>query len=333
MKTVEVPAPEVGLRPPTRPGFFRVGWATFSGYVFALAVLVPVGILAYFLGIDAVDFGGVNPRGAFYRFDAWSYLAEACVGVFVTAVTAYMVRLELRRHTDWEVSFGFAFVVILLTGYAPAAALTPLYGATALVSLCLATVAVWLRCEPGGAEPMAVLAAVPQRHRRRVVIGLAVAVPLMAAYALAYGATHPLRYDGSVGFMPNGTAVRDGSGPPRYERDPGAVERYVFPIENLGPSDPKDLALLAVEGNPVFQVQTVGFGGSGANPHPPAALKPLDQLELPTRATRYVVLEFRQGPTCVGSTAELDAVRLRYAVLGGTFEERMPLADPPTIRC
>jgi hypothetical protein len=35
----------------------------------------------------------------------------------------------------------------------------------------------------------------------------------------------------------------------------------------------------------------------------------------------------------VGSQAQLDAVRLSFTVLGGTFEERIPLADPPTIRC
>ena len=40
---------------------------------------------------------------------------------------------------------------------------------------------------------MALLGTVPKRYRRVAVIALGVAVPAMAVYALAYGATHPLR--------------------------------------------------------------------------------------------------------------------------------------------
>jgi hypothetical protein len=331
MRTVEAPPAGVELKPPVRPGLLRVGWATFSGYVWALVFLVPVGIAAYFLGIDALGLSDSGGRGVFYRFDVWSYLAEACVGVFVTAVTAYLVRYQLHRITGWEVSYGFAFAVILITGYAPAAALTPLYGATALISLAIATVLLRWRCEPAGAEPMALLSAIPQRHRRRVAIAIACAVPAMALYALAYGATHPLRWDGSVGFAPNGTSDRGGDdAPPTYDRDPGAIERYVLPIRNLGRFGVDDLQLVAIEGNPVFQLQSARIAGGGITPWINA---PLDASELPAGDTRDVVVEFRQGPTCVGQRAQLDAVRLSYSVLGGSFVERVPLGEPPTIPC
>jgi hypothetical protein len=305
--------------------------------VWALVLLFPVGIVAYLLGIDALGLADSDGRGAFYRFDVWSYAAEACVGVFVTAVTAYFVRSQLIRITKWEVSYRFAFAVILVTGYAPAAALTPLYGATGLASLAVTALALRWRCEPAGGEPMALLSWVPSPHRRRVAIGLAIAVPALACYALAYGATHPLRWDGSVAFSPNGTAR--GNDPPRYQRDPGALERYVFPIRNLGRFEVGDLTLTAVEGNPAFQLESAGTIGNGRTswarapwaPHRP--LNPLDDVQLPAGATRYIVLEFRQGPTCVGRDARLNAVRFSFSVLGGTFEERMPLADQPTIRC
>jgi hypothetical protein len=337
MRTVEAPSAGVELKPPVRPGILRVGWATFTGYLWALLFLLPVGIAAYLLGIDALGLSDSTGRGVFYRFDVWSYLAEACVGVFVTGVTAFSVRHQLIRNTGWEVPFGFAFAVIFLTGYAPAAALTPLYGATALVSLLIATIALRWRCEPSGAEPMGFLSGVPTRHRRRVATALAIGVPAMACYALAYGATHPLRWDGSVAFSPNGTA--QGDDPPRYQRDPGAIERYVFPVQNLGRLDVDDMALTAVEGNPVFQLESAGVIGAGRTswgrapwaPHRP--LNPLSDVQFPAGATRYIVLEFRQGPTCVGRIAQLEAVRLRFSVLGGSFVELIPLDEPPTIRC
>ncbi len=334
MRTVEAPSAGVQLKPPVRPGLLRVGWATFSGYVWALVFLVPVGIGAYLLGIDALGLSDSNGRGAFYRFDAWSYLAEACVGIFVTAVTAYLVRYQLTRITGWEVSYGFAFAVIFLTGYAPAAALTPLYGATALVSLAVAAVLLRWRSEPAGAEPMALLSAIPRRHRRPVAIAIAIGLPVMACYALAYGATHPLRWDGSVSLAANGTADRGGNvEAPTYERDPGAIERYVFPVQNLGRFTVDDLGLVAIEGNPVFQLQFAGIGGRGTDFWGSGPLSPLNEAELSAGETRYLALGFRQGPTCVGRRAQLDAVRLSFSVLGGRFVERVPLDKPPTIAC
>jgi hypothetical protein len=135
-----------------RPGYLRVGWATFVGYVYALLLLVPIGIAVSFLGIDTFGAGSVG-RGLFYRFDGWSILAEACAGILVTGLTAFMVRYQLHRSTGWEVTFGFAFVTLFLAGYAPVAALTPLYGATAFVSLVVATIVLRWRAAPAGAEP------------------------------------------------------------------------------------------------------------------------------------------------------------------------------------
>jgi hypothetical protein len=316
-----------------------VAWATFSGYVWALVLLIPVAIGVHFLGIGVWPGSDSLDRGVFYRADAWSFLAEACVGILITAVTALLVRSELRRQTDWEVPIGFTFVILFLTGYAPAAALTPLYGATAVVSLIVATIVLRWRAEPAGAEPMPILGAVPRRHRRGVAMAALVAAPAMVLYVLAYGVTHPIHWNGSVGFGISGTGDRQSDGRATYARDPGAIERYVFPIENLGPFEVDHIAVTGLQGSPVFQLEDAGTFGGGTSAHwpfgrgPHSPLTPLHELTLGPQSDRYLVLELRQGPICPGPVAQLDSVSLRYSVLGGTFDERMPLDGAPTIRC
>jgi hypothetical protein len=319
-----------GISPPVKPSVWRVGWAAFLGYLFTFLGGLPLVFLTLAVGIDVL---GGEGRGAFERYDVWSWLAEACVGLFATVFTAWAVAWQLRERTGWEVPLSFTFLTLLLTGYAPLLALTPFYWAAAPVSLVAATLILRWRCEPAGAEPRALLSVVPRRYRRQAVIALGVSLPLIAGYALAYGTTHPLHWDGSVGFSPNGTAITHASDPPRYQRDPGAIERYVFGVKNIGRFDVDDVTLTAVEGDPVFQLEFAGLRGAGRTPWVRGALNPLSEVRLPARETRYLVLEFRQGRTCVGPTAQLDAVRLRFSVLGGAFEERLPLLDPPTIRC
>ena len=218
MSVTQSAPPEVGIEPVVRPGFLRVGWATFSGYVFALVLLIPAAIGVHFLGIGVFGSDSLD-RGVFYRSDAWSFLAEACVGILVTALTAILVRNELRRQTNWEVPIGFTFVTLFLTGYAPAAALTPLYGATAVVSLIVATIVLRWRAQPAGAEPMPILGAVPRRHRRGVAIAVLVAAPAMVLYVIGYGVTHPIHWDGSVGIGTSGTGDWKGDLRPRPGRD------------------------------------------------------------------------------------------------------------------
>ena len=82
-----------------------------------------------------------------------------------------------------------------------------------------------------------------------------------------------------------------------------------------------------------MRLERIGIVGNGESSVGRGALRPLGELELPARETRYLVVEFRQGRECARPTAQLDAVRLRFGVLGGTFDERVPLADKPTIRC
>jgi len=232
--------PGTGISPPARPSVWRVGWATFVGYFITVVLGRVVAIPLSDLGISAFD---TASRGLFLRYDVWSWLAEACAGLLATWMTAFFVSDSLRRVTGWEVPFGFAFLTLLLTGYAPLLAITPLYAATAPVSLIAATLILHWRAEPAGAEPLRALGAVPRRYRRRVVIGLAVAGPLMFGYVVAYGATHPLRQTGDT---PGGKVWRF---------EPGKLHRYELYIENPGPFEATDFSIVSVEGSPALQLE------------------------------------------------------------------------------
>jgi hypothetical protein len=296
----------VGISPPTRPSVWRVGWATFVGYFQAIVFGLPIAFGLLALGIDV--FNGES-RGVFLRYDVWSWLAEACVGLLATWFTAWLISDSLRHRTGWEVPFSFAFFTLLLTGYAPLLALTPLYGATAPVSLAAATLILRWRAAPAGAEPLKTLGAVPRRYRRTVAIGLAVAAPLMLGYVVAYGTTHPLR------------AETYGASPTKpWTFHPGQLKRHQLYIDKLGPFAVTDFSIVGVEGSPALQLERV--------------VSPLGDYR-PSGAgdTRPITLELRQGKLCPAGIGKLTALRVRYTVLDGRHEQRIPLENPPAVRC
>ena len=306
MSPVLTETPGTGIAPPEKPSRWQIGLSTFAGYlVAALTLLLVVGLPV----IGLIGFPNVEGRGLFHVYDGWSLAAEACAGLLLTSATAWAVARQIRISTDWEVPFGFTFLTLLVTGYAPALALTPFFWATAPVSLLLATWILHWRCEPGGAEPMKTLGRVPRRYRRRVAIGLAVTVPLMLGYVLFYAAGHPLTAEG-------------GRGAKTYAHEPGELLRYELQVHNHGTADVTDIALVRVEGSPVLQLERAG-------------LRPLDRVTLDGGSFgEPIELEMRQGRFCPESHATLDAVWLEYTVRGMRHEQRVPLAgDAPVVRC
>jgi hypothetical protein len=318
--------PGTGVSPPERPSIWRVGWATFIGYLITLLIGLPLVIGMVYLGVGVFNGAG---RGIFLRYDFWSWLAEGCVGLIATGLTAFVVRDSLHQRTGWEVPFWFTFATLLLTGYAPLLALTPLYGATAPVSLAAATLILRWRAEPAGAEPRKWLGGVPRRYRRRVAIGLAVGVPLMLGYVLAYGATHPLRTNS---WQPAHKV---------WSFHPGKLHRYDLYLEAGGPFEVTDVSIVGVEGSPVLQLERLGVkakrwtipegrGYVGPPLHPLSADYSPDSTGDDDDA---ITLELREGKVCPTGVAQLDAVRIRYTVLGSRHEQRIPLRRPPQVRC
>ena len=312
--------PSTGISPPSRPSVWGVGWATFVGYLITVVCGLPIALLLFSLGIGLSGDG----RGVFHAYDVWSWLAQGCVGLLATFVTAYFVGDSLRRRTGWEVPFSFAFVTLLLTGYAPLLALTPFYWATAPISLAAATLLLRWRAAPAGSEPFKMLGAVPRRYRRGVVIAIALAGPLMFAYVLAYGATHPL-YAANTGA------------PHTYSYKPGKLVRYDLSLANEGQFAVTNLSIVRVEGSPPLQLERVGIEANSWSvkdiDHPtPPPMRPIGRDYRPGFG-RYFTLELRQGRVCPPGLATLDAVWVRYTVLGTRQEQRIPLERPPGVRC
>ena len=243
MSPTAVAPVEAPPSPPERPGFFSVAWATFLGYLTTALVGLVVVLGSLLAGVPLWG-GPTSPgRGLFYRYDVWSWGAEACVAIIVLAVTAAMVGAQLRARTGWEVGFGTIVLTLFLTGYAPALAITPLYGATGIVSLLLAAFVLRRLARPSGAEPRTLLGQLPPRLRRPVAIAVLAGVPLMCAYVLGYAATHPLRDDWGL----QARTV--------FQREPGAINHYRLEIRNVGRADVSDVALVRTEGSPALQVE------------------------------------------------------------------------------
>ncbi len=76
-----------------------------------------------------------------------------------------------------------------------------------------------------------------------------------------------------------------------------------------------DPVITRVEGSPVLQVER--------------AQARIFTDDIPDDGT----LVLRQGETCPTGLAKLDAVWVRYSVLGMSHEQRIPLAHGPAVRC
>jgi hypothetical protein len=310
--------------PPPRPGFFAVAWATFLGYAATVLLAIPLAIAAWYAGLDLGDRSDSVTRGVFYRYDVWSWGAEACLGLLAVAVTAAIVGSVLRARTAWEVPYGSTFLILLGTGYAPVLALTPLYGATGLLSLALAAILLRWRARPSGAEPTTPLGEVPRRYRRAVAIGVAVAGPLMAAYVLAYAATHPLRFDAQWADSARRVVAHE----------PGKLMRWSFRLEVVGSATVTDLEVLKSEGSPALQLERAGVLDYHWERSVRMPLRPLAGLELDEDDYDDVLtLELRHGTACPPPGGGLDAIWIRYTVLGMEHEQRVPLARGPSVRC
>jgi hypothetical protein len=149
----------------------------------------------------------------------------------------------------------------------------------------------------------------------------------MLAYVVAYGATHPLHFQ--HGFSRGGLIER---------HDPGKLSRYALYLDNNGPATAKDVSIVRVEGTPALQLERVGVearrwtvpeGGPWAPP-----LRPLGGGRVRVGlAEDGITLELRQGRVCPNGVSELEAVWIRYTIYGTRQEQRIPLEEPPAVRC
>jgi len=169
------------------------------------------------------------------------------------------------------------------------------------------------------------LGAVPRRYRRWVAIALCVAGPLMFAYVLAYGTTHPLGLDHEFDTRP-------------HTYKPGKVIRYELFLENGGQFAVSDISIARLEGSPALQLERVGIETRNDCVVPAGhklcwpPLHPLGDYVLRS-GTDPIILKLRQGGLCPPGVAKLDAIWVRYTVLGMRHEQRVALEQPPRVRC
>jgi hypothetical protein len=142
----------------------------------------------------------------------------------------------------------------------------------------------------------------------------------MVAYVLGYAATHPLRFDAQVSHKRV------------YERDPGALERYTFGIVDVGRAAVTDLVVVRSEGSSGLQLDRAGVLANVWRQDERRRLRPLEDLA-PGSFPDRITLELRQGASCPALRGTLDAVWIRYTVLGMRHEQRIPLVDGPSVRC
>jgi hypothetical protein len=325
MSPAAVAPVEAPPAPPERPGYVAVAVAAFLGYLIAGVLALVVVLVVNSAGIGLIHQPG-SGRGLFYRYDAWSWAAEACAAVLIVTVTSLLVGAYLRARTGWEAGFGTIFATLFLAGYAPGLGLTLLYGATGVVSLLVATFVLRRAARPSGAEPRSALGQVPSRFRRPVAIAVAVLFPAMAIYVLFYAATHPLRHG-------SGNAMA-------FDRNPGGLERFPLNLFNDGGATVTDLSIVKLEGSPALQFVRAGvpvrsFSWDGPREPLPHEwpMRPLSGAELGSQADSYIEIELRQGRACPLGRAELDAVWVRYTVHGMRHEQRIPVDGGPFVRC
>jgi len=119
-----------------------------------------------------------------------------------------------------------------------------------------------------------------------------------------YAATHPLRDD------------RDASARTVFKREPGSLNHYSLRIRNAGRAEVTSASLVRTEGSPALGVES-------------ARVEIFDE----DSGDGIGELVLRQGQVCPRGPATLDAVWIRYTVLGMRHEQRIPLVNGPAVRC
>jgi len=95
-----------------------------------------------------------------------------------------------------------------------------------------------------------------------------------------------------------------------------------------------DLAVVKATGSPSLQLERAGTLDIGSPQRDRLPLEPLAGVTLERDDfDNGIALMLRQGSSCPTPVGTLDAVWIRYAVLGMRHEQRIPLVDGPSVRC
>jgi hypothetical protein len=105
-----------------------------------------------------------------------------------------------------------------------------------------------------------------------------------------------------------------------------------FRLENTSSAAVTGMTLVKAEGSPALQLERAGvrpYLGATRGPLAPLADQELEQGDFDDAVT----LVLRHGISCPTPVGRLDAVWIRYTVLGMEHEQRVPLVDGPSVVC
>jgi hypothetical protein len=109
--------------------------------------------------------------------------------------------------------------------------------------------------------------------------------------------------------------------------------RWSFQLEVVGSATVTDLEVFKSEGSPALQLERAGVLDYDWSRSVRMPLRPLAGLELDQDDDSILTLELRHGRACPPPAGGLDAIRIRYTVLGMEHEQQVPLVDGPSVRC
>jgi hypothetical protein len=314
-----------------KPGFLRITWAVFLGYLAALVFAGAAGLALLFLGIVGTSgTAGADPDGLlgwpYWRTGWWSALANATVNLGIVAVAAVCVSSAVADRTGRHVRLSAVAATLVVTGYVPLAAFDGALQLSGVIALLATALLVrWFGVHGTGGAPAR------QVRRPAVLASVALSAAALAATA-AYGLTHPLWFGSAVwDNTPEGQI--GGQQVFRHPFEEGKRVAYRFSLENAGFADAQVVAIEAPSAN---LLHLTGFRPDEDLSGRSSTASGAAQFVVPGRSQRWVMLGFRlSGCGAAGSRGSdvVTHVTVRYRVLGSTQSQYVPLKPAPATAC
>lgn len=314
-----------------KPGFLRIAWAVFLGYVGTAVFAGALALALLLLGlVGSSSTAGADPDGLlgwpYWRTGWWSALANTTVNLGLVAVAAFCVRRAVADRTGRHVRLSAVAATLLVTGYVPIAAFDGLLQLSGVVALLATALLVrWFGVDGTERSP------VPRRRCPAVIAAVALSTAGLAATA-AYGLTHPLWFGSAVwDDTPEGRIGEQQVF--RYSFEEGRQVTYTFSLNNVGFADAQ---VVSIEAPSAKLLHLTGFRPDEALSGLASSARGAEQFVLPGRSQRWVMLGFRLSGCRVHGrvgTSVVTHVTVRYRVLGSTQSQYVPLKPAPATAC
>jgi hypothetical protein len=314
-----------------KPGFLRITWAVFVGYLFAAVVVGLAGLALLLLGVvGSSGTAGADPDGLlgwpYWRTGWWSALANATVNLAIVGIAALCVRKTVADHAGRIVRLHVVLVALLVTGYVPVAAFDGALQLSGLLALLVTALLVRQFGVDGTGSPSPPL--VPLPSRRLAVLAATALGGIALVITAAYGFTHPLWFSSAA---TDATPIEHVGGDQTvaYPYEEGKQVAYTFSLTNESFAD---ATVVGIEAEPARLLHLSGFrSDDDLSARPGLGASP---FTVSSRDERWVTLTFRlSGCRALYAPDFVTHVTVRYRLLGTTQTQYVPLVPAPATRC